>query len=91
VREALVPPDEAAAYTYTPAQELRLDSMRSKAFVGTASQVKARLTTLASQLALDELVVVTWTYEPAARHRSYELLAEAFELAERTIHNTSAA
>ena len=29
---------------------------------------------------LDELVVVTWTYDPAPRHRSYELLAQAFEL-----------
>jgi len=24
--------------------------------------------------------VVTWTYDAAPRHRSYELLAEAFEL-----------
>jgi hypothetical protein len=30
---------------------------------------------------LDELVIVTWTHDPAPRHRSYELLAEAFRLA----------
>jgi alkanesulfonate monooxygenase SsuD/methylene tetrahydromethanopterin reductase-like flavin-dependent oxidoreductase (luciferase family) len=52
--------------------------MRRKAFVGTAEQVKARLTELAQRLELDELVVVTWTYDPAPRHRSYELLAAAF-------------
>jgi luciferase family oxidoreductase group 1 len=84
VREALVPPEVAAAYSYTPAQELKLDSMRRKAFVGTAPQVKAQLTDLAQGLSLEELVVVTWTYEPAARHRSYELLAEAFELKENS-------
>jgi len=31
-------------------------------------------------LELDELMVITWTYDPAPRHRSYELLAEAFGL-----------
>jgi hypothetical protein len=40
--------------------------------------VKACLTELADRLGLDELVVVTWTHDPAPRHRSYELLAEAF-------------
>jgi hypothetical protein len=40
--------------------------------------VKTRLTELAQRLELDELVVVTWTYDPAPRHRSYELLAAAF-------------
>jgi hypothetical protein len=39
--------------------------------------VAARLTELAGRLALEELVVVTWTHDPAARHRSYELLAAA--------------
>jgi hypothetical protein len=29
---------------------------------------------------LDELVIVTWTFDPAARQRSYELLAQAFAL-----------
>ena len=32
------------------------------------------------QLALDELVVVTWTHDYAAREKSYALLAEAFAL-----------
>jgi hypothetical protein len=36
-----------------------------------------RLKDLASKLELDELVIVTWIYDPAPRHRSYELLAEA--------------
>jgi hypothetical protein len=31
-------------------------------------------------LELDELVVVTWTYDPTPCHRFYELLAQAFAL-----------
>jgi luciferase family oxidoreductase group 1 len=80
IREALVPPDEAAAYPYTDAQRAKIESMRRKAFVGTAAQLREKLTALAGSLGLDELVVVTWTYEPAPRHRSYELLAKAFGL-----------
>jgi luciferase family oxidoreductase group 1 len=80
IREALVPPDEAAAYPYTDVQRAKIESMRRKAFVGTAEQVKARLTALADGLGLDELVVVTWTHDPAPRHRSYALLADAFKL-----------
>jgi hypothetical protein len=38
------------------------------------------LTALARRLDLDELVVNTWTFDPAARRRSYELLAAEFEL-----------
>ena len=78
IREAIVTPEEAADYPYSPAQLASIESMRRKAFVGTAQQVAARLTQLAQRLDLDELVIVTWTHDPAARHRSYELLAEAF-------------
>jgi hypothetical protein len=31
-------------------------------------------------LELDEIVINTWTHDPDARKRSYELLAEAFGL-----------
>jgi hypothetical protein len=36
---------------------------------------------VAAAYGADELIVVTITYDHAARRRSYELLAEAFELA----------
>ncbi|HYC45230.1 MAG TPA: LLM class flavin-dependent oxidoreductase [Burkholderiales bacterium] len=80
IRDALVSPEEAAAYPYTHAQRARLESMRRDAFVGTAEQVKEMLTAFGERHALDELVIVTWTYDPAPRHRSYELLAQAFGL-----------
>jgi luciferase family oxidoreductase group 1 len=78
IREAIVTPEEAADYPYSPAQLASIESMRRKAFVGNAQQVAARLTELAQRLELEELVIVTWTHDPAARHRSYELLARAF-------------
>ncbi len=80
IREALVAPDEAAAYPYNDAQRAKLESMRRRAFVGTADQVKTKMDDLAGRLGLDELVVVTWTYDQAPRHRSYELLAKAYGL-----------
>jgi len=57
-----------------------LNASRAKAFVGTAAEVGTQLRALAAQLALDELVVNTWAHEPAARRRSYALLAREFEL-----------
>ncbi|MCW5622918.1 MAG: LLM class flavin-dependent oxidoreductase [Burkholderiales bacterium] len=79
LREPLVTPEYAAAYAYSEAERAVVESVRRKAFVGTGEQVAARLRELAAHLELDELVIVTWTYDPAARHRSYELLARAFQ------------
>ena len=53
-----------------------------------AEQVAARLKELAKSLELDELVVVTWTYDPTPRHRSYELQAEAFAMEQTEAHST---
>lgn len=77
IREPLMPPEFAETYPYTDAERAVIERVRSKAFVGTGEQVSTRLRELAQRLDLDELVIVTWTYEPAPRHRSYELLAQA--------------
>ena len=80
LRQPLVPPEQAIAHSYTAAERARIEELRRKAFVGTAEQVAAGLTALARRLALSELVINTWTFDPAARRRSYELLAAAFGL-----------
>ena len=80
LRHPLVSPEHAAAHPYTESQRARIDELRRKAFVGTADQVAARLHALAQQFELDEIVINTWTFDPAARQRSYELLADAFGL-----------
>ena len=85
LREPLVTPEYADAYPYTDAERATIEALRRKALVGTAETVADRLDTLAKQLELDELVVVTWTHDVAARHRSYELLANAFALEPRSL------
>jgi luciferase family oxidoreductase group 1 len=80
IRGALISPEEAAQISYAPQELAKIDSIRRKAYVGTAEQVREQLTGLASGLGLEELVVDTWTYDPEPRHRSYELLARAFDL-----------
>jgi len=54
--------------------------LRGKAIVGTAAQVRARLETLATTFALDEIVINTWTHDPKARQHSYALIAAEFGL-----------
>jgi alkanesulfonate monooxygenase SsuD/methylene tetrahydromethanopterin reductase-like flavin-dependent oxidoreductase (luciferase family) len=77
IRQPLLPPDEATR-PYSPAELAIAEKLHRKAIVGNSEQVAARLKELAKGLDLDELVVVTWTYDPAPRHRSYELLAKEF-------------
>ncbi|MGE5088282.1 MAG: LLM class flavin-dependent oxidoreductase [Candidatus Levyibacteriota bacterium] len=82
IRKSLVTPEEAAAWPYTDAERATIEALRRKAYVGTPDALHERLTALAARLGLDELVIVTWTHDAAPRHRSYELLAQAFGLAE---------
>jgi alkanesulfonate monooxygenase SsuD/methylene tetrahydromethanopterin reductase-like flavin-dependent oxidoreductase (luciferase family) len=49
--------------------------------VGTPASVRAGLEAVAAEYAADEVMVVTITYDHAARRRSYELIAEEFGLA----------
>jgi luciferase family oxidoreductase group 1 len=53
-----------------------------KAIVGTPEQVRAGLETTADAYGAEEVIVVTITYDHAARVRSYELIAEACEPAD---------
>jgi luciferase family oxidoreductase group 1 len=74
--QPLLPPEDALR-EYTPAEEAYRQALRRKAMVGTGAQVAARLRALAQELEIDEIVVITWTWDPLAQRRSYELLAEA--------------
>ena len=76
----LLPPEQALR-AYSPAEQLALDRLRENALVGSATTVGSRLRRLAQSLALDELVIITWTHDPEAQRRSYELLAQEFSLA----------
>lgn len=81
LRTPLVSPEEAGAHPYTDAERAIIERLRGKAIVGTGEQVVERLRTLAADFGLDEIVVNTWAHDPAARRRSYELIAKAAGIA----------
>jgi alkanesulfonate monooxygenase SsuD/methylene tetrahydromethanopterin reductase-like flavin-dependent oxidoreductase (luciferase family) len=72
----LLPPEQAVR-PWTPAEEAFRQGLRSRAMVGTGEQVVQKLRALADDLGIDEVVVITWTWDPLAQRRSYELLARA--------------
>jgi alkanesulfonate monooxygenase SsuD/methylene tetrahydromethanopterin reductase-like flavin-dependent oxidoreductase (luciferase family) len=76
----LASPEEAAAYPYSPIDRDRIKARRERLFVGTPATVRERLAPLIAATKADELMITTMIYDHAARRRSYELLAEAFEL-----------
>jgi luciferase family oxidoreductase group 1 len=71
---------EQAAREYSGSEQVALAELRANALVGSASQVADKLRQLAQRLQIDEVVIITWTHEPAAQARSYELLAKEFSL-----------
>jgi alkanesulfonate monooxygenase SsuD/methylene tetrahydromethanopterin reductase-like flavin-dependent oxidoreductase (luciferase family) len=73
-------PQSIAARGFHAEDSATLRTMRSKAFVGDAGQVADKLRLLARDLHLDELVVNTWSFDPAVRRHSYMLLAREFGL-----------
>jgi len=76
LRTPLLSPEAAAAQPYTEAERSIIQRLRERAIVGTADQVTSKLIELAAMFGLDEIVINTWTHDPAARHRSYELIAQ---------------
>ena len=72
----LLPPEQALR-PYTEVEEAFRRELRARAFVGTGAQVLQRLRALAEVLDIDEVVVITWTWDPLAQRHSYELLAQA--------------
>ena len=73
-------PPELAVRDYSASEQLALVQLKDNALVGTADVVAQKLQHLAARLQVDEVVVITWTHDPQAQRRSYELLAQAFGL-----------
>jgi luciferase family oxidoreductase group 1 len=73
----------AAALAWSAAEQARVERNRRRQVVGTPDTVRARLEALAADFGVGELVVVSICHEFEARVRSYELLADAFELQPR--------
>lgn len=77
-------PEEALAQDYSQAELDYIRTQAGRSIIGSIDQVKARLEAMAAEYEVDELVIVTITHDPAARRRSYELLAKAFALEPRS-------
>jgi alkanesulfonate monooxygenase SsuD/methylene tetrahydromethanopterin reductase-like flavin-dependent oxidoreductase (luciferase family) len=78
--EPVATTDEALTRSYTEAERALIAKERARAVVGTPLEVKARLLQLQEQFQADEVMVITITGDYASRLRSYELLAESFDL-----------
>jgi len=76
-RGPLLSPEEAAARPVTDLEEARMAQGREAMVVGGPERVRERLVALAGDFGVEELLVVTVCHDPAARLRSYRLLAEA--------------
>ena len=79
-RGPLLPPEETAAGTLTELDEAKLAQARAATVVGCPRRVRGELLRLAETYGVDELMVLTVCHDPSARLRSYELLADAFDL-----------
>lgn len=80
-RNGFIPsPEEARAYPYTPLELQAVQASRRMLVVGTPERVRERLLELARVLGADELMVTSHIHSHAERVRSYELLADAFDL-----------
>ncbi len=75
-------PDEAMAHVFTPEEQALVASYKRLQIVGTPVQVRTRIEEIVARTEADEVMIATHAADIAARIRSYELAAEAFELPE---------
>lgn len=72
--------EEVKDAEYTPQDLERIRMNRRRMVIGTPEQMKATITRLAETYAVDEIILVTIAEDFDDRLKSYELLAQQFEL-----------
>jgi luciferase family oxidoreductase group 1 len=77
------PPEKALDFLARDGSQRAGGTPGRRAIVGTPEKVRAGLEQLAVDYGAEEVIVVTITYDPEARRRSYELLADAAGLTPR--------
>jgi luciferase family oxidoreductase group 1 len=73
-------PEEAESYEYSNGELELIRQNREKRAVGTPKQVSKKLKMMAEDFNADEIMLVSITHDPIARKRSYELIANEWEL-----------
>jgi luciferase family oxidoreductase group 1 len=74
------PPEKALAFLASEGKTVTGTAPGRRGIVGSPETVRAGLERIAADYGADELILVTITYDHAARRRSYELVAEVMEL-----------
>jgi luciferase family oxidoreductase group 1 len=82
-RGQLLPPIDDIERYWAPHEKAQAQRMLECSFVGSPDTVRAGLGRFVADTGADEVIVAAAIYEHAARLRSYELLADAFDLAVR--------
>jgi len=90
---AVPSPERAASWLASKGSPRTATSLPAtrRSIVGSPETVRAGVEEVASEYGADEVIVVTITYDHAMRRRSYELLAEAFDLQPRATLATASA
>lgn len=70
----------ATEYPYTEMDRLHIQQIRERRVIGTPTQVKEQLLQLAADYNAQEILINSPIHDEKARIRSYELIANAFEL-----------
>jgi len=76
--------DDVKDVVYSVAEEGRIQYNRQRVIAGTPGQIKIKLSKLADDYDVDEIIAVTITEHFEDRLTSYKLLAEAFDLEGKT-------
>jgi len=75
-------PEDALAYRYSPEEEAGIAQFRRLQVTGTPETVRHGIERVAERTLADEVMIASHAYDPAARIRSYRLIAQAFGLSE---------
>jgi luciferase family oxidoreductase group 1 len=71
-------PEEALAHEYTWQEQASVRERRQLLIEGTSEKVRAQIEQMVAETEADEVMVSSMIHDPAARLRSYELLAGVF-------------
>lgn len=78
--QPLPSPEEARAYSYSPEEMAVARGYRQLQYIGTPDDLRARIDKAVEEAGADEVMISSMIHGHQARVKSYELLAEAFEL-----------
>ncbi len=74
-------PEEAAAHKFSAQEEQSVSALSGSTAIGGPQTVREKVDALIERTACDELMITTMVHDHADRLRSYELIAETYELA----------